>query len=114
LGTLGTAISVLHVEAQYDPVPVFKGRSAKHWKIPGNGGRAVSLTEFFVTVASAFTFFTLLGVNHWQTVIALIIGGFIAAPIAAKPAGKLPRKAAFVLLGILVIVRSLKILSKLL
>ncbi|MCR6719446.1 MAG: sulfite exporter TauE/SafE family protein [Chitinophagaceae bacterium] len=26
----------------------------------------VSLTEFFVTLASAFTFFTLLGVSHWQ------------------------------------------------
>jgi uncharacterized protein len=74
----------------------------------------VSLTEFFVTLASAFTFFTLLGVSHWQTIIALIIGGFIAAPIAAKLAGKLPRKAAFILLGILVIVWSLKILSKLL
>jgi len=74
----------------------------------------VSLTEFFVTLASAFTFFTLLGVSHWQTIVALILGGFIAAPIAARLAGKLPRKASFILLGILVIIWSLKILSKLL
>ena len=74
----------------------------------------VSLTEFFVTLASAFTFFTLLGVSHWQTIIALILGGFIAAPIAARLAGKLPRKTSFILLGILVILWSLKILSKLL
>ncbi|MFZ4056574.1 MAG: TSUP family transporter [Ferruginibacter sp.] len=74
----------------------------------------VSLTEFFVTLASAFTFFTLIGVSHWQTIVALIIGGFIAAPIAAKLTGKLPRKTSFILLGILVIVWSLKILSKLL
>lgn len=74
----------------------------------------VSLTEFFVTLASAFTFFTLLGVSHWQTIVALILGGFLAAPIAAKLAGKLPRKASFILLGILVILWSLKILSKLL
>lgn len=74
----------------------------------------VSLTEFFVTLASAFTFFTLLGVSHWQTIVALILGGFIAAPIAAKLAGKLPRKTSFILLGILVIIWSLKILSKLL
>lgn len=74
----------------------------------------VSLTEFFVTLASAFTFFTLLGVSHWQTIVALIIGGFIAAPIAAKLTGKLPRKTSFILLGILVIIWSLKILSKLL
>ncbi|MEO5892346.1 MAG: TSUP family transporter [Ferruginibacter sp.] len=74
----------------------------------------VSLTEFFVTLASAFSFFILLGVTHWQTIIALILGGFIAAPIAAKLAGRLPRKASFILLGVLVILWSLKILSKLL
>ena len=74
----------------------------------------VSLTEFFVTLASAFSFFILLGVSHVQTIVALIIGGFIAAPLAAKLAGKLPRKTSFILLGILVIIWSLKILAKLL
>ena len=74
----------------------------------------VSLTEFFVTLASAFTFFTLLGVSHWQTIMALILGGVVAAPVAAKLAGKLPRKTSFILLGMLVIIWSLKILSKLL
>lgn len=74
----------------------------------------VSLTEFFVTLASAFSFFILLGVTHLQTIVALIIGGFVAAPIAAKLAGKLPRKASFILLGVLVIVWSCKILAKLL
>lgn len=71
---------------------------------------SVSLSEFFVTLASAFTFFTFLGVSHWQVIVALILGGLIAAPIAAKLAGKLPRKTAFILLGILVIFWSLKIL----
>ncbi|WEK36293.1 MAG: TSUP family transporter [Candidatus Pseudobacter hemicellulosilyticus] len=74
---------------------------------------SVSLTEFFVTLASAFTFFTLLGVSHWQTILALIVGGLIAAPIAARLTGKLPRKTAFFLLGILVIFWSLRILVKL-
>ena len=73
----------------------------------------VSLTEFFVTLASAFSFFILLGITHIQIIVALILGGFIAAPIAAKLAGKLPRKASFILLGILVIGWSIKILLKL-
>lgn len=73
---------------------------------------SVSLTEFFVTLASAFTFFTLLGASHWQTIIALMIGGTVAAPIAARLAGKLPKKTAFILLGILVIVWSVRILVK--
>jgi siroheme synthase-like protein len=74
----------------------------------------VSLTEFFVTLASAFTFFTLLGVSHWQTIVALVIGGLIAAPLAAKLTGKLPRKTSFILLGILVVLWSLRILISIL
>jgi len=73
---------------------------------------SVSLTEFFVTLASAFTFFTLIGVSHWQTILGLIIGGLVAAPIAAKLAGRLPRKTAFLLLGFLIIFWSLKIIWK--
>lgn len=75
---------------------------------------SVSLSEFFVTLASAFTFFTLLGVTHWQVILALIIGGLLAAPLAAKLAGKLPRKTAFILLGVLVVFWSLRILVKIL
>ncbi len=74
----------------------------------------VSLTEFFVTLASAFTFFQLIGISHWQTILALIIGGFTAAPVAARLAGKLPKKTAFLLLGILVIIWSIRILVKIL
>lgn len=84
-----------------------------------NGGRShrytvgtVSLTEFFVTFASALTFFQLIGIGHWQTILALILGGFVAAPFAAKLAGKLPRKTASVLLGILVIFWSIRIIVK--
>lgn len=73
---------------------------------------SVSLTEFFITLASAFTFFTLLGASHWQVIVALMIGGTIAAPIAAKLAGKLPKKTAYILLGILVIIWSVRILAK--
>ena len=72
----------------------------------------VSLTEFFVTLASAFTFFTMIGVSHWQTILALVIGGLVAAPLAAKLAGKLPKKTYYLLLGILVIIWSIRILIK--
>ncbi|MCU0379578.1 MAG: TSUP family transporter [Chitinophagaceae bacterium] len=85
---------------------ITKGRSPKY--VIGS----VSLTEFFVTLSSAFTFFTLLGVSHWQTIFALIIGGLVAAPLAAKLAGRLPRKTSFILLGMLVIFWSLRILVK--
>ncbi|MCH5689343.1 sulfite exporter TauE/SafE family protein [Niabella sp. W65] len=70
--------------------------------------------RIFVTLSSAFTFFILLGVSHWQTIVGLILGGLIAAPLAAKLAGRLPRRTAFVLLGVLVIIWSARILIKLL
>lgn len=73
---------------------------------------SVSLTEFFVTLASAFTFFTLIGVQHWQVMLALVVGGLLAAPIAARLSGKLPRKASFILLGSLVVIWSIRILVK--
>lgn len=73
----------------------------------------VSLTEFFVTLASAFTFFSLIGLSHWQTILGLILGGLIAAPIAARMAGKFKKKTAFIMLGILVIIWSIRILIKL-
>lgn len=73
---------------------------------------SVSLTEFFVTLASAFTFFTLLGVTHWQVIVALVLGGLLAAPLAARLAGKLPRKTSLILLGLLVIFWSVKIIIK--
>jgi siroheme synthase-like protein len=85
---------------------ITKGRTPKY--VVGS----VSLTEFFVTVASAFTFFTLIGVQNWQVILALVIGGVIAAPIAARLAGKLPRKTSFILLGTVVVIWSLRILLK--
>lgn len=85
---------------------ITKGRTPKY--VVGS----VSLTEFFVTLASAFTFFTLIGIQNWQVVLALVIGGVLAAPIAARLAGKLPRKASFILLGTVVVLWSIRILVK--
>jgi uncharacterized membrane protein YfcA len=87
---------------------ITKGRTPRY--VVGS----VSLTEFFVTLASAFTFFTLIGVQNWQVILALVIGGVLAAPIAARLAGKLPRKASFILLGTVVVLWSMRILIKLL
>lgn len=72
----------------------------------------VSITEFFVTLASALTFFSMLGISHWQIIVGLIIGGSLAAPIAAKLAGKLPLKTMFISVGTLVVIWSLRILLK--
>ncbi|MGC4023637.1 MAG: sulfite exporter TauE/SafE family protein [Cyclobacteriaceae bacterium] len=76
---------------------ISKGRSPKY--VIGT----VSITEFFVTLASAATFFAILGVSHWPVIIGLFLGRVLAAPIAARLVGKLPLKTMFLGVGGLVI-----------
>jgi uncharacterized membrane protein YfcA len=73
---------------------------------------SVSITEFFVTLASALTFFTLIGISHLAVIAGLIIGGVAAAPIAARLSGKLPVKTMFIAVGSMVIIWSFRILYK--
>jgi uncharacterized protein len=87
---------------------IAKGRSPQY--VIGS----VSLSEFFVTLFSAFSFFIFIGITHWQVIAGLIIGGTIAAPLAAKLAGKLPIRTMLICVGIMVIIWSLRILLKVL
>jgi siroheme synthase-like protein len=73
---------------------------------------SVCLAEFFVVFASAVTFFILLKHIPISDVLGLIIGGIIAAPIAARLVGKLPLKTMYFLVGGLVICTSLFTLWK--
>src|SRR5690606_35163990 len=83
---------------------ISKGRTPKY--VIGS----VSLTEFFVTMASALTFFLFLGVSHSKTILGLIAGGLLAAPLAARLAGRLPVKKMFIGVGAIVIASSIRIL----
>jgi uncharacterized protein len=71
---------------------------------------SVNLTEFFVALASSITFIAVLGLQHWQVIAGLVIGGAIAAPIAAYLSSKLPTKTIMIMVGIVVIVVSLRII----
>jgi uncharacterized membrane protein YfcA len=83
-----------------------KGRSPKYTV------GSVNLTEFFVTVSSAFAFFLTVGISHWNIVLGLLTGGSIAAPIAAKLAGKLPRKTMMIGVGLMVIIWCVRMIIK--
>lgn len=73
---------------------------------------SVSLTEFFVTLASAFTFLVTVGVTHLSIVLGLLTGGCIAAPIAARLAGKLPRKTMMIAVGVMVLLWCVRMFLK--
>lgn len=69
---------------------------------------SVNLTEFFVSLASSLTFFFVIGLGYLHVIIGLILGGVIAAPIAARLANKLPVKTMMILVGIVIIIVSLR------
>ena len=73
---------------------------------------SVCLAEFFVVLASSITFFILLRSIPLLDVAGMILGGVIAAPIAARLVGKLPIKAMFIAVGALVILTSCNTLWK--
>lgn len=69
---------------------------------------SVNLTEFFVTVAESATFVAIMGVVHWQIILGLIIGGVLAAPLAAYVCQRLPARTLMLILGTLIICLSMR------
>lgn len=64
---------------------------------------SVNLAEFFVSIAQAVAFFSLLGALNLPIVGGLMIGGVVAAPIAAYICKHLPLQRLMLLVGLLVI-----------
>lgn len=74
---------------------------------------SVNLAEFFVSFASSVVFALYAGLDNYGLVIlGLILGGMIAAPIAARLAQKLPVKTMMILVGIVIIIVSLRKIIK--
>jgi len=69
---------------------------------------SVNLAEFFISLSSSLTFIFVIGFSQWQVILGLILGGIVAAPIAARLSSKLPVKALMIMVGIVVILASLK------
>lgn len=67
---------------------------------------SVNAAEFGITFASGITFLIFHGVNSWQVVLGLIVGGVIAAPVGALVVGKVKRKPLMLTVGALVILLS--------
>ena len=65
---------------------------------------SVNAVEFFVTLSASITFFLTIGLTHWNIIVALAIGGVIAAPLAAWAAKHIPHKPFMVLVGLLIVV----------
>jgi len=70
---------------------------------------SVNFSEFFVTFSQSVMFVLALSFGqYWQIILGLLIGGAIAAPLAAILSQKLPMKALMIVVGILIILLSLR------
>lgn len=80
----------------------------------GSGGKprlvigSVNLAEFFVTAVISATFVLSIGLELWLVIAGLIVGGVIAAPIAARLAKSVPDKPLMLIVGVVVMILSLR------
>lgn len=91
--------------------PVVTSTLVAQGKYPRMTIGSVNFSEFFVALAQSVVFvLTLNFSNYWEIIVGLLIGGAIAAPLAARLTKNLPVKALMILVGLLIIVLSIRTL----
>ena len=74
---------------------------------------SVNMTEFFVTLSQSIVFVLTLRsglLDYGKIILGLLIGGVLAAPLAAYAAKHLPRRPFMVMVGVLIIALSVRTL----
>jgi len=77
-----------------------KGQSPRHTI------GTVNTVEFFVTFSATGVFLYHIGVQNWQVVLGLIVGGVLAAPLGAYMAAKMNKRLLLVLVGLVIVLTS--------
>jgi uncharacterized membrane protein YfcA len=87
--------------------PIVSSNIINQGKDPKQTIGTVNTAEFFVAFFSTGVFLFFVGVENWQVVLGLIIGGTIAAPIGAYASTRINKKALMISVGtVLVIISS--------
>ncbi|MCX8531291.1 sulfite exporter TauE/SafE family protein [Chryseobacterium luquanense] len=86
--------------------PLVTGTLIKNSFTPRFAVGSSTVAKFILTITAAVTFFFTLGIQHWNIILGLLIGGIITAPFSAMLTAKLPVKNMFIIIGALVIVMS--------
>jgi len=64
--------------------------------------------EFFITSVISVTFLGTIGLELWPMITGLIIGGVVAAPFAAMVTRQLPDRVLMILVGVVIMILSLR------
>ena len=69
---------------------------------------SVNAAEFFVTLIISLTFLGTIGLELWPIIAGLILGGALAAPVAAYIAKTIPDRPLMLLVGAIIILLSIR------
>jgi hypothetical protein len=92
--------------------PLVTGTFIKNGHTPRYVIGSSTFAKCILTVASAITFIFTIGIQHWNIVAGLLIGGIVTAPFSAMLTSKLPTKKMFIAVGVVVIFCSLVTIYK--
>jgi uncharacterized membrane protein YfcA len=74
---------------------------------------SVNATEFLIALSSSFTFFLTIGIVHWTIILGLLVGGAMAAPLAAFLVRSIQPKIIMLFAGFVVFILGLYTLLRL-
>ena len=86
--------------------PIVTSNIIHQGKNPRETVGTVNTAEFFVAFFSTGVFMFFVGIESWQIVFGLIVGGVIAAPLSAFVISKINRRIFMILIGIVIILTS--------
>lgn len=92
--------------------PIVTSNIINQGKSPRETIGTVNTAEFFITFFATGIFLYYVGIDSWQVVLGLIIGGVFAAPIGAFLASRINKKVLFIVVGMVVILTSLLTIYK--
>jgi len=69
---------------------------------------SVNFAEFFVTATVSATFLGTIGLELWPIIVGLILGGALAAPLAAYAARTIPDRPLMILVGSVIVLLSIR------
>lgn len=88
--------------------PIVTSTLVGHGHEPRMAIGSVNRAEFFVTVVQSATFVAMLGTGNLDLMLALCLGGALAAPLGAMVARRLAAERLMVVVGLLIVVLSLR------
>lgn len=92
--------------------PIVTSNLIHQGKSPKETIGTVNTAEFFVAFFGTGVFLFFVGIESWQVVLGLILGGVLAAPVGALLASKIRRRPMMILVGTVILITSAYTLFK--